>query len=236
MEQNPTRTMPSELVAPWRDYLEGVAGKHRKAVAAATQRLIETVAALPPEKRQAFALALVDRERRRRSGGYSLRRDLFYASILPVLVERHDNRQPGAARDLVVFLAYLDGAKSVVNVVGDRDFARYTLLGEAMQEDPDDVELKHLWLSKQVNGFHYTFHDVPYGVLLSDRSRAVAECGELLTELDAFERVALEVGRGEVYRERIAKWRHYSAGYREYLLNRDKYEWFGAYLEQHPLT
>jgi hypothetical protein len=220
----------------WLSYAENEKNGARKQAGILRAKLIAAIQAYPSEERAHFALAFVELARRSRTQRFPIRRDIFYALVLPVLVARHDAGVAGAARDLLVFDEYLSSVKPFLDVVGDRHLSVYTLLREAMDEHPDDAALKYLWIARKAEGFEYTFHEVPSGVLYGNGGASVAECAELLVELDAFERIVAEVGRSEKYRERVRRWRHYAAGYREYLLNRDKYEWFGAYLERHPLT
>ncbi|MCW1921830.1 hypothetical protein OKA05_04655 [Luteolibacter arcticus] len=80
--------------------------------------------------------------------------------------------------------------------------------------------------------FDYALHELPLGVLYGHDGATIEECGELLEELEGYERLADQVGH-EGDRDLISKARFHIPAYRQYLEEHDRYTTYAQYLSLH---
>jgi hypothetical protein len=77
---------------------------------------------------------------------------------------------------------------------------------------------------------------VPSGVLYGIDGASPEQCQELEEELEEFCRMVVQETMQDHYAELIRLCRLHFRGYRDYLLRRDEYGSYAAYLAQHAAT
>jgi hypothetical protein len=161
--------------------------------------VVASVRVYPALDRGAFADAIVATVASAGSTTMPLRQPLIEGVVLPHLLERHDEDERGSARALLAVVDQLDSA-SCRQMAGERNLSRGALLEHALVQEPEAHDLRVRWLEHAASSFAYALHELPAGVLYGMDGASIAECEELLEELDGADRRAIAWGLVDRYR------------------------------------
>jgi hypothetical protein len=107
------------------------------------------------------------------------------------------------------------------------------MLRAVLRVDPGNREARQQLIGKLADGFHYMLHEVPAGVLYGADGATETECGELLEDVDEFDRLIFAEGMVDRYGRLARQARLHVTAYAKYLRARSLYASYEAYLETH---
>jgi hypothetical protein len=165
-----------------------------------------------------------------------IRRPLFERAVFPALLDGYQARLPGSARWLAGLSQQLLGCPACRERLQPEEATELGLLLAAIRHDPGDRRSRLRLIEKIADRLRFSLHEVPAGVLYGMDGASPEQCQELEAELEEFCRLIAQDQMQEPYAELIGACRHHFRGYRDYLLNREKYESYAAYLSQHTET
>jgi hypothetical protein len=165
-----------------------------------------------------------------------IRRPLFERAVFPALLEAYQARLPGSARWLAGLSQQLLGCPACREKLRPDEATELGLLLAAVRHDPRDRSSRGRLIEKMADRLRFSLHEVPAGVLYGMDGASPEQCQKLEEELVEFCRLVAQEQMQERYAELIGACRHHFRGYREYLLHREKYESYAAYLCQHAET
>jgi hypothetical protein len=160
-----------------------------------------------------------------------VRRPLFQRVLFPALVEALDAQSPGSARWLAGLSQHLHRCRDCMERLGDTRSSEWALLQAALAHDPGDVRSRQQLIRVMANHLRYTLHELPAGVLFGTDGATVAQCDELLAELDEFRSLVAAGGRTADYATLVTECAHHFRSYKQYLLERPRHESYSEFLE-----
>jgi hypothetical protein len=226
------KTMLSPVIrALWDDYLDQERQKVRSHMLPALEQFVAALEGASPVERESWALMLaeevVDHE-----VPVPVRLPLFRKVLFPALLFGYRQQIPGCARWLAGFFQLLCNSPECLNQLAPDERNVVALLRAALQTDPSDVRSRKRLVRVLASSLEYAIHEVPSGVLFGNNGATIAECDELIDELEQFCGVADADGCIEQYRELISDCRLHFTAYREYLKNRGGFVNYEDYLDQ----
>jgi hypothetical protein len=162
-----------------------------------------------------------------------IRRPLFERAVFPALLAGYEARLPGCARWLAGLADHLRSNSELREKLQPEQETELGLLWAAIRHDPDDRRSRLRLIDKVADRLRYAIHEVPCGVLYGIDVASPEQCQELEDELEEFCRLVAQAAMQERYAELIGACRRHFRAYRDYLLHREKYESYAAYLSQH---
>jgi hypothetical protein len=166
----------------------------------------------------------------------AIRRPLFERAVFPALLDGYQARLPGSARWLAGLSQQLLGCPACRERLQPEAATELGLLSAAIRHDPGDRRSRLRMIEKIADHLRFSLHELPAGVLYGMDGASLEQCQELEAELDEFCRLIAQEQMHKRYAELIRACRHHFRGYRDYLLHREKYESYAAYLSQHTET
>ena len=167
---------------------------------------------------------------------FVIRQPLFERAVFPALLAGYHARLPGSARWLAGLSQQLLGCPTCRARLEPEEATELGLLLAAIRHDPGDRRSRLRLIEKIADRLRFSLHEVPAGVLYGMDGASPEQCQELEVELDEFCRLIAQEQMQERYAELIGACRRHYRGYRDYLLNREKYESYAAYLSQQTET
>lgn len=220
--------IPHPVEQLWANYLSAERVRIRQHSLAALDGFMSELLKLPVEVWHPWARDLAQRVVDQHEE-IPIRLPLFRTVIFPALFAALKNSEPGAARCLAGFAQLLYKSPDCREQLPDNERSEYGLLARALQDDPNDASAKAQLLRIMRSHFEYVLHELPSGVLYGHDSATIEQCGELLEELENYERLAAEFGEEED-REVLAEARFHIPAYRKYLSERERYANYADYL------
>jgi hypothetical protein len=162
-----------------------------------------------------------------------IRRPLFERAVFPALLAGYHARLPGSARWLAGLADHLLRNPQCREQLHPDDATELGLLWAAIRHDPVDRRSRLRVIEKVAHRLRYSIHEVPSGVLYGIDGASPQQCEELEEELEEFCRLVEQEGMHERYAEVIHACRLHFRMYRDYLLHRENYESYAAYLSAH---
>lgn len=162
---------------------------------------------------------------------FVIRRPLFDRAIFPALLAGYQARLPGSARWLAGLADHWWRNPRCLKQLPP-DASELGLLREAISLDPSDQRSRLRLIQKIAYWLDFSIHEVPSGVLFGMDGASPEQCGELQEELEDFCRLVEQEGIRERYAELIRACRLHFRAYRDYLLDRENYESYAAYLSE----
>jgi hypothetical protein len=163
---------------------------------------------------------------------FVIRRPLFERAVFPALLAGYHERLHGSARWLAGLADHLLRSQKCRDQLPPGKGTELGLLWAAVRHDPADRVSRLRLIDKISSRLRYAIHEVPSGVLYGMNGASPDQCQELEEELEEFRRLVSQEPMQERYEELIRSCRLHFRGYREYLLHREKYENYAAYLAQ----
>jgi len=163
---------------------------------------------------------------------FVIRRPLFERAVFPALLAGYQSRLPGSARWLAGLTQHLLHSPSCRESLpgGGTELG---LLCAAVKHDPGDRRSRLRLIDRIADRLRYSIHEVPAGVLYGIDGASPEQCQELEAELEDFRRLVEQECMQDRYAELIRACRLHFWGYRDYLLHREKYSSYAAYLSEH---
>jgi hypothetical protein len=221
-----------EIEQLWAAYVDSEKIRIRAESVRALERFIDAVVALPAVAWHPWARELAERVVDKKYD-LPIRLPLFRAVIFPALRAGLDGSMPGCARWLAGLANLLYKSPACQEQLPQDLQSEWGLLVRAIRDDPTDLRAKKRLLQEMRYHCDYAVHEVPSGVLYGNHSASIAECDELLADLDAYEKLAQELGPEEEDLELIEEARFHIPAYRDYLSQPGRYQNYAAYLEAH---
>jgi len=165
-----------------------------------------------------------------------IRRPLFLRAVFPALLAGYEARLPGCARWLAGLADHLRSNPECCEKLRLEEATELGLLWAAIRDDPADRCSRLRLIEKVADRLRYSIHEVPSGVLYGIDGASPEQCQNLEEELEEFCRLVAQEAMQDRYSELIRACRLHFLGYRDYLLHREKYESYAAYLSQHAET
>jgi hypothetical protein len=113
--------------------------------------------------------------------GHKVRHEVYENVIFPVLLEGYRRSDPWSLRWLARTVQNLYQCDHLWMQI-DRK-TDYALLKELVELCPDDDGARNDLLSRQIEGFHYSVHEWPAGILYGRDGATIEECIEILEEV-----------------------------------------------------
>jgi hypothetical protein len=167
---------------------------------------------------------------------FVIRRPLFVRAVFPALFAAYQAYLPGGARWLAGLADHLLHNPQCREQLPPEEATELGLLWAAIRHDPADLRSRLRVIDKVAYRLRYSIHEVPAGVLYGIDGASPEQCQELEEELEEFCRLVAHEGEQERYAELIRACRLHFRAYRDYLLHREKYGSYAAYLSQHAAT
>lgn len=165
---------------------------------------------------------------------FVIRRPLFTRAVFPALLAGHQSGLPGYARWLAGLANHLRSNPECQEKLPPEEMTELGLLRAAIKVDPGDRRSRLRWIDMVASNLHFAIHEVPAGVLYGPIDAASPEqCQELEEELEEFCRLTAREGTQDRYANLIRACRFHFRGYRDYLLHREHYQSYAAYVAQH---
>src|SRR5262245_23239927 len=164
---------------------------------------------------------------------FVIRRPLFERAVFPALLAGYQARLPGSARWLAGLADHLLRNPQCREQFQLDEATELGLLRVAITHDPADRRSRLRVIDKVAYRLRYSIHEVPAGILFGIDGASPEQCGELEEELKEFCRLVEQEGMHERYAELIRACRLHFRAYREYLLHRENYDSYAAYLSEH---
>lgn len=239
----------------WGCYLSFMGAMSRPRALEALERFVDGLSRYPETEREVWIAdlcrAVVDEKAQ-----IPVQQPLFVRLVAPFLCEHFGKREPWVAHWLVHFLDDFYKSKRGRALLGEfllprPEEVKKQLLRRALDWNPQDSRARESLdellnpvdpaarlarMAELQSQFSYSLHELPAGVLFGYDGSAISECDQLLADVAEFAHLAASEGRLEQYHEPIAWWRSHFAGYRDYLLNRDKYADYAQYMNDHSLA
>lgn len=162
-----------------------------------------------------------------------IRRPLFNRAVFPALLAGYQGRVPGCARWLAGLADNLRSNPECREKLRPDERTELGLLWAAIRDDPVDRRSRLRLINLVADRLRYSIHEVPSGVLYGIDGASPDQCQELEDELEQLCSLVAQEGMRERYAELIRACRLHFRAYREYLLHREKYESYAAYLSEH---
>jgi hypothetical protein len=159
-----------------------------------------------------------------------IRRPMFVRAIFPALLAGYGSHLPGCAGWLAALFDHLRSNPTCRDRLPLEESTELGLLRAAIRDDPADRRSRARWIDNFAYRLHYAIHEVPAGVLYGIDAASPEQCQELERGLDEFSRMVDEDGLSERHSDLIRACRRHFRGYRDYLLNRDRFASYAAYL------
>jgi hypothetical protein len=165
-----------------------------------------------------------------------IRQPLFHRAVFPALLAGLREGRPGCARWLAGLAQNLYQCKDCRAQLPEDEQTEVALLRAALRHDPGDRASRRRLIAALADGFAYSLHEVPSGVLYSIGNGAtIEECGWLLDELEEFRGLVQEEGLAGKYRDLIRDGSFHFHSYRRYLADREGTSSYPEYLSRHPM-
>jgi hypothetical protein len=165
-----------------------------------------------------------------------IRQPLFRRAVLPTLLAGLRDGMPGCARWLAGLAQNLSQCKECRAQLPEDERTEVALLRVALRRDPDDRASRRRLIAALADGFAFSLHEVPSGVLYDMNNGAtIEECGWLLDELEEFRGLVQEEELAEKYRNLIRDGSFHFQSYRRYLADREGTSSYAEYLSRHPM-
>jgi hypothetical protein len=164
---------------------------------------------------------------------FVIRRPLFERAVFPALLAGYQARLPGSARWLAGLADHLRRNPQYREQLQPDEATELGLLWAAIRHDPADRRSRLRVIDKVANRLRFSIHEVPSGLLYDMDGASPEQCVELEEELEEFCRLVEREGMHERYAELIHACRLHFRAYRDYLLHREDYESYAAYLSEH---
>jgi hypothetical protein len=208
----------SEIETLWEKYLAAERVRIRQEMLKTLDDFIQAFVRIPTADWHPWALEIA---RRVVDEGEDIpvRWPLFRAVLFPALFAGLAASVPGSARWLAGFAQLLYQSPDCCEQLSEELHSDYGLLLRAVRDDPSDTVAKTRLLRLMRCRFDYVLHHLPAGVLYGCDGASIEECDELLNQLSAYERLAVELGLEEEERDLIAKARFYIPAYQRYLFS-----------------
>lgn len=201
----------------WDEYVNLEFDRVRSAAMQALNLLVDRISKYSLSERTSFVLALTKHVVVHSTELLPVRHPLFAEIVLPILLNNYDRKEPGSAQGLLAFYSVLHGGRLCETMIGARNLSELALLDRAIQEEPNNDKLKVMWLTAQEYWLSFATHEVPSGVLYENETATVAQCLELMRDVDQYEAYAKQIGAFETQHHKIEEWKYYISKYRDFL-------------------
>ena len=220
--------LPAETERLWEDYLAAERVRIRQESLVALECFIRALLQSDSETWQLWARQIAHRIV---DDGEDtpVRFPLFRSVLFPALHAGLESSVPGSARCLAGFAGLLYKSPSCSEQLPENLRSEYGLLLRAAQDNPNDVRVKKRLLSLMRSHFDYALHELPAGVLCGHDGASTGQCDELMEDLSAYERLALDFGVEEDW-ELIAEARFHIPAYQRYLAERGRHANYEGFL------
>ncbi|HSY61141.1 MAG TPA: hypothetical protein VK796_04650 [Cytophaga sp.] len=147
--------------------------------------------------------------------------DFFDAILYPTIKKEIESENFHAIKLLLQFNT------SLVKFI-DKTYSSYDLLKKGLSINPNDIDLLTIFKNNAQTYIQYTIHEVPAGVLYANTGITAEKCDDLIEYLEEYKDACSKLNIADS--ELIQKAESYYHSYKNYLLNKDKYEDFEHYL------
>jgi hypothetical protein len=161
-----------------------------------------------------------------------IRRPLFKRAVFPALLAGYQAHLPGCARWLAGLADHLRSNPECRERLRPEEATELGLLWAAIRDDPADRHSRLRLIEKVASRLRYSIHEVPSGVLYGIDGASPDQCLELEEELEEFCRLVELEPMHKRYADLIGECHLHFQAYRDYLLHREKYASYAAYLSQ----
>lgn len=162
-----------------------------------------------------------------------VRMPFFRRVLFPALYSSLKAGSGPAARWLAGFSHLLHGSPQCSGLLPPGLRTGRGLIEEALRRDASDVRAKRSLRLMHRDRFDYAFHEIPCGILYDHNGASADECLEMMEELNDYRRLCAEIGAEDADRQTLAIGAWYIPACRDYLLHRNSYDSFAAYIEMH---
>jgi hypothetical protein len=164
---------------------------------------------------------------------FPIRFPLFTKAIFPALLEGLNSGECNCARWLAGFELLIYKNKECKAALADLGYeTTRELLYLALKQNPSDTLAREQLIRNISNYLDYTLHELPTAVLYDQNGADVAACLDLLQMLEEFKVLVCVQEVESKYEELLKDCQFHYFNYMQYLLNRDEYESYEAYLRQ----
>jgi hypothetical protein len=165
---------------------------------------------------------------------FVIRQPLFDRAIFPALLAGYQNQLPGSARWLAGLANHWLRNPQFSQQLATADATEAGMLQAAIRHDPADRRSRLKLIDVIAGWMHYSLHELPAGVLYGIDGATLEQCQELEADLDMFCQLVAQEALQERYAQLIGACRHHFPAYRDYLLHRERYDDYAAYLSRNP--
>ncbi|NUQ62826.1 MAG: hypothetical protein HUU20_10075 [Pirellulales bacterium] len=217
----------------WDEYLVQERRGVGSSVLPALENFIEALERIPADDRSSWALSTaaeaVDGKRK-----VPVRLPLFQKVLFPALLSGYRKRTPGCARWLAGLAPLLHDSPECRDQLGSEESPELGWLRVASEVDPGNTREWGGLIRMLSELLGYAIHEVPRRVLFGPREATIADCDQLLDELEHFCGLTTvrSDGRIDPYRDLIDDCRMHFLAYRDFLSNRHRYADYAQFLEQ----
>lgn len=162
---------------------------------------------------------------------FPVRMPLFEKLILPTLYDGFKNKNKHCARWLAGYKIHLYKSQVAKEKYSDIPNPMF-LLGEALQQDPDDILARETIINELAYQLEYAIHEIPSGVLFGTNGANIEQCKILQKDLEEFAQHLEFTNLKEEYADLINECKMHFEGYQNYLMNIKKYDSYEKYLEE----
>lgn len=159
-----------------------------------------------------------------------IRTPQFERAIFPALFAGHRARAPGCARWLAGLSQHLRRSDVSREQLPRDERTELGLLRAAIRLDAADHLSRQRLIEVMGNRLRYSLHELPAGVLYGMDGATAEQCQELEVELEEFGLIVAQEKVEHQFEKLIGECRRHFQGYRDYLLNQDRYRSYEEYL------
>jgi hypothetical protein len=208
----------------WRHYVSLHEAGRRKEALGTLAEFVEAVTAYDDEAKAALVEALcrqtVDVGRME-----LLHEPLLTRFVFPELRKGREQRKAPFAKRIALFHDRICSLRKGVEILGLTTFEPDSLLREAIEVDPSDMQARDLLIERLRRSLDYYVHEVPAGILVPPE--------QFCAELTEFRELVIAAGRQALHRQELEEWQLHCDAWTDYLSRRDAFESYYDYLVQH---
>lgn len=147
--------------------------------------------------------------------------DFFTSILYPTIKREIESKNIHAVKLLLRFNTTL------VQFI-DKTYSPYDLLKKGLSINPNDIDLLNIFKNNAQRYIQYTIHEVPSGILYDNTDVTIEKCDDLIEYLKEYKDTCSKLNINDS--ELIDKAELYYHSYKDYLMNKDKYNDFEHYL------
>ena len=218
--------LPDDLHDLWLRYLKQEARGVRKVALRTLRQFTAALRAVDPSLRNRWAQEFL-RQKLEEGQNIPLRNPLFEEVLFPLLADGYRSGDCRAAKWLAQLAQVLIHARSCWQALGCPSDAE--LWREAYRRNSDDEEARKGLIDVIASYVRHTLHELPAGVLLGMNGATPDECIALQDGLGEFRSLIRESERDR-YADLITNAEFHYQAYRDYALERARYESYAHFL------